>query len=87
MTDKVQDHLTPSGVTVRLTDVDAALEEQLRSNRQRREKAHAEVVGARRELQKLLVRGTKRGVDVAGMARVAGISRDTAHRLLRQARA
>lgn len=81
----MQDHLTPSETTVRLTDVDAALEEQLRANRQRREKAHREVTAARSELQKLLVRGTKRGVDVAGMARVAGVSRDTAHRLIRTA--
>jgi hypothetical protein len=66
--------------------MEPAFEKQLRANRQRREKAHAEITAARRELQKLLVRGSNRGVDVAGMARVAGISRDTAHRLLRQAR-
>jgi hypothetical protein len=62
----------------------AELEKKLRANRRRREKAQADLSAARRELQKLLVQGRKRGADVAGMARAAGISRDTAHRLLRQ---
>ncbi|MGH3032994.1 MAG: hypothetical protein ACRDON_00370 [Gaiellaceae bacterium] len=64
--------------------VPAELEAKLRANRKRREKAHAELTAGRRELQKLLAQGRKRGAEVAGMARAAGISRDTAHRLLRQ---
>ena len=64
---------------------DRAIEASLRANRKRREKAERDVTAARRELQKLLVKGRKQGVDVAGMARVAGISRDTAHRLIRTA--
>ncbi|MGH2715414.1 MAG: hypothetical protein ACRDM7_16285 [Thermoleophilaceae bacterium] len=60
------------------------LEAKLRANRKRREKAYADLSAARSELQKLLTQGRKGGADVAGMARAAGISRDTAHRLLRK---
>ena len=81
----MQERLTPSDRRVRLTDmVPPELEKRLRANRKRREKAQADLSAARGELQKLLVQGRERGADVAGMARAAGISRDTAHRLLRQ---
>jgi hypothetical protein len=62
-----------------------AIEAKLRDNRKRREKADRDLTAARRELQKLLLQGRKSGVDVAAMARAAGVSRDTAHRLLRTA--
>jgi Fic family protein len=61
----------------------AVIDAKLRENRKRREKADRDLTAARRELQKLLVQGRKGGVDVAAMARAAGVSRDTAHRLLR----
>jgi AraC-like DNA-binding protein len=57
----------------------------LERNRQRREKATAERDAAKQELQEILVRGQAVGFDVARMARHAGISRDTAYRLLREA--
>jgi lambda repressor-like predicted transcriptional regulator len=63
----------------------AVIEAKLRENRKRREKAQGDLTAARRELQKLLARGRKNGVDVAAMARAAGVSRDTAHRLIRTA--
>ena len=50
--------------------------------RSRRETQKAEI---RAELRDLLVRGSKSAHDVAEMARLAGISRDTAHRYLREA--
>jgi hypothetical protein len=53
------------------------------ANRTRREAASKEVDAARAELAGLLVRGQRDGLDVAGMSRLAGISRETAHKLLR----
>jgi hypothetical protein len=63
----------------------AAIEAKLRENRKRREKADRDLTAARRELQKLLTQGRRGGVDVSAMAKAAGVSRDTAHRLLRTA--
>ena len=54
-------------------------------NRQRRDRLSDQVADAREELVGLLVWGTKHGFDVAHMARMAGISRETAHKLFRQA--
>ena len=56
----------------------------LRKNRARRERVATELEASRRELQELLVRGDAPGV-IAEMARVAGISRETAYVLLRDA--
>ena len=51
------------------------------ANRERRAQAAAEVAAARDELRALLIDAGKR-IGVAEMARIAGVSRDTAHRLL-----
>ena len=61
-----------------------AVEEALHKNWQRRNRARAELDDARAELRDLLVRGQAASFDVAKMARTAQISRDTAHRLLRE---
>jgi len=57
----------------------------LEANEERREKAEAETRAARQELQELLLRGHAAGMQVAEMARKARISRDTAHRILKEA--
>jgi hypothetical protein len=57
----------------------------LAENRERRDRATDELRASRDELQTLLARGQNVAVDVAVLARHAGISRDTAHRLLRKA--
>lgn len=44
-----------------------------------------EAAAARDELRQMLTRGTRAGQDIADMARHAGISRETAHKLLREA--
>jgi AraC-like DNA-binding protein len=54
-------------------------------NRQRRERLAEQAADAREELVGLLTWGTSYGFDVAHMARLAGISRETAHKLFRQA--
>lgn len=61
------------------------IERALAHNRSRREAAQLELNGAREVLRALLVRGRVIGVSVAAMARTAGISRETAHKLLREA--
>jgi hypothetical protein len=61
--------------------VPAALEK----NRARRDRADAERRAAHDELRDLLVRGQAVALDVKAMALAAGVSRDTAHRLLREA--
>jgi hypothetical protein len=54
-------------------------------NRQRRDRLADQAADAREELVGLLIWGTSYGFDVAHMARMAGISRETAHKLFRQA--
>ena len=61
-----------------------AVDEALHKNWQRRNRARAELDNAREELRGLLARGQAASFDVAKMARTAHISRDTAHRLLRE---
>jgi hypothetical protein len=61
------------------------VERALSANRERLEAAHAERDAAREVLRALLARGKALGVPVAVMARAAGISRETAHKLLREA--
>ena len=75
---------------VRVPDTDreserAKVSARLRENRQRRALLAEKTVEIRAELRDLLVRGSKAALDVAEMARLAGISRDTAHRYLREA--
>jgi hypothetical protein len=59
-----------------------SIEERLRKNRARREKAEKELERARAELAKI-VRGGRDTLTVSAMAQLAGISRETAHKLLR----
>lgn len=61
-----------------------AVDEALHKNWQKRNRARAELEDAREELSELLTRGQAVGLHVAKMARTAHISRDTAHRLLRE---
>ena len=61
------------------------VERALAANRERLEAAAAEREAAREVLRALLARGKALGVPVAAMARAAGISRETAHKLLREA--
>lgn len=57
----------------------------LAGNRERREAATREMDSAKDELRRLLWRGQAAAMDVADMAGEAGISRDTAHRILKEA--
>ena len=66
-------------------DTHKELSRALARNRKRRERADAEIEAARRELEALLAQGLALGADVSGMARHAGISRETAHKRLRAA--
>ncbi len=57
----------------------------LKANRKRRDRAAAEINAAREELQSLLVAGsTLYAFGVTALAHEAGVSRDTAHRLIRE---
>lgn len=58
----------------------------LTANKDRRDQASAELDAAREDLAGLLMRGRRLGLDVSEMALVAGVSRDTAHRRLREVR-
>jgi len=58
---------------------------RLRENRARRGLLEEKTEEIRAELRDLLVRGSNVALDVAEMARLAGVSRDTAHRYLREA--
>jgi hypothetical protein len=62
----------------------AEIRKRLERNRRRREKARGEVDKARDELSALLVAGRETGLDVKGMSAIAGVSRETAHQLLRR---
>ena len=62
------------------------IERALAANRERLEAAAAETAVAREVLRTLLARGRAHGVPVAVMARAAGISRETAHKFLREER-
>ena len=57
----------------------------LEENHDRRLSAARETSAAKRELQELLLRGYSVGMEVTEMARRAQISRDTAHRILKEA--
>jgi hypothetical protein len=62
------------------------IERALAANRERLEAAAAETEAAREVLRALLARGRVLSVPVAVMARAAGISRETAHKFLREER-
>lgn len=57
----------------------------LEANADRREAAEAELSSAKLELQELLIRGQAAGIPVAEMSRKGRISRDTSHRILKEA--
>jgi hypothetical protein len=59
---------------------------RLHENRERRERASAELEAAKQELQEFLLTGEEGGLNISLMASEAGISRDTAHRILREVR-
>jgi hypothetical protein len=63
----------------------AAVAALLEANHARRVNAAAEVAAAKRELEELLVGGYSAGMEVTEMARRARISRDAAHRTLKEA--
>jgi predicted HTH domain antitoxin len=54
-------------------------------NRRVREEAQLELEGEREVMRALIIRGHAAGVTVSAMARLAGISRETAHKILREA--
>jgi DNA-binding MurR/RpiR family transcriptional regulator len=62
------------------------IERALAENRRVREETKLELDAEREVLRALLVRGRAAGLSVTGMARAAGISRSTAHRLIREAK-
>jgi hypothetical protein len=62
------------------------IERALAANRERLEAVAAETEAARGVLRALLARGRLLGVPIAVMARAAGISRETAHKFLREER-
>ncbi len=87
--DNVSDALTPADGTKMDTqkwiDERDAVPAALETNRERRTQAEAEVQAARDELSNLLARGQAVALGVAPLARAAGVSRETAHRRLREA--
>lgn len=58
----------------------------LAKNRTVREETQAELDAEREVMRALIVRGRAAGLSVSAMAREAGISRETAHKLLREAK-
>jgi hypothetical protein len=74
-------------LNVRLSDTAEereAVAALLEANFQRREAAEAELDAAKHALRRLLVRGHTAGMRVSAMASKAQVSRDTAHRILRE---
>jgi hypothetical protein len=55
------------------------------ANRKRREEITEQLNGAKGELRSLLLRGQAISMEVVDMSKQAGISRDTTHRILREA--
>jgi hypothetical protein len=54
-------------------------------NRRVREETQSELDAEREVMRALLIRGRHAGLTVSAMCRAAGISRETAHKLLREA--
>ncbi len=67
-------------------DSPASVLAALELNGDRRARAQADVRAARDELRDLLKQGQKLGLGVSRMCRTTHLSRDTAHRLLREKR-
>jgi lambda repressor-like predicted transcriptional regulator len=57
---------------------------ELERNRKRREAAEETLHVERERLTALLHRGKREGASIAALARAAGVSRETAHKLLRR---
>jgi transcriptional regulator of acetoin/glycerol metabolism len=60
------------------------IEARLRLNAKQRDEAEAKLETGRVELAQLLAAGKKAGLAISGMANLAGISRETAHKLIRE---
>jgi hypothetical protein len=75
----------PVGVSDTLAEERGSVAPLLEANADRRQRADDELRAARQELQELLLRGQAVGMQVAEMARKGAISRDTAHRILKEA--
>lgn len=75
----------PVGLSDTLAEERGAVAPLLEANADRRQKAEDELKAARQELQELVLRGQAAGMQVAEMARKGAISRDTAHRILKEA--
>lgn len=67
-----------------MPDDPVGIERALAENKSRRDAADLEQTATREALRALLVRGRAAGLTVAAMARTAGVSRETAHKLLRE---
>jgi hypothetical protein len=81
--------LEVGSVSVKLPDrfkTREEIERALGANRERIEAAAVELEAAREVLRTLLAHGRALSVPVAVMARAAGISRETAHKFLREER-
>jgi DNA-binding phage protein len=67
-----------------LAEERGAVSALLEANADRRDDAEAESRAAKQELQELLLRGQAAGIGVTEMARKGRVSRDTAHRTLKE---
>lgn len=79
------DSQTPVGLSDALSEERGAIAPLLEENADRRQRAEHELKAAREELHELLLRGQAAGMQVAEMSRKGAISRDTAHRILKEA--
>jgi hypothetical protein len=68
-----------------VTDTPGTLAADLGKNRARRDELTTQLNAAKQELRSLLQRGQELSMEVSEMARHAGVTRDTAHRILREA--
>ena len=68
-----------------ITDNPGRLASLLLVNRKERESIGAQLTAAKAELRSLLLRGHAISMEVSEMSKQAGISRDTAHRIIREA--
>src|SRR5439155_860664 len=66
-------------------DSPGALTALLIANRREREAIATQLNAAKEELRSLLLRGHAISMEVSEMSKQAGISRDTAHRIIREA--
>lgn len=78
-------HPLPVGLSDTFPEERGIVPPLLEANADRRQRAEDELKAARQELQELLLRGQAAGIQVSKMARMGAISRDTAHRILKEA--